>query len=86
VDPWSLLQTFGQDGVRYYLLAELNLLQDSNFSPLAMRQKLNAELADTLGNLVKRCSAPSLNPQVFFSFFFPCSDLSFGRFFFFIFF
>jgi methionyl-tRNA synthetase len=63
VDPWSLLNEFGSDALRYFLLAELNLSDDSSFVESSMREKVYSDLADTVGNLVKRCTAASLNPS-----------------------
>jgi methionyl-tRNA synthetase len=63
VDPWKLLEEFGSDGMRYFLLAELNLAEDSSFVESSMREKLYNDLADTVGNLVRRCTAASLNPS-----------------------
>lgn len=61
LDPWELLKEFGVDAFRYYLLWETQLASDSSFSKLAFREKCFADLADSLGNLVKRCTAKSLN-------------------------
>ncbi len=75
VDPFRLISIFGSDATRYYLLSELNLNSDSNFAEIQMREKVNNDLADTIGNLIRRCTAPSVNKSVtltfFLLFFFP---------------
>ena len=63
LDPFEIIQEFGSDAVRYFLLSEMNLGSDSSYSPVAMRERSYADLADTLGNLIKRCTAKSLNPE-----------------------
>ncbi len=50
------------EAVRWYFISETSLGADSNFCEKEMQHKIEAELADTLGNLVKRCTAKSLNP------------------------
>ena len=69
VDPNSLISKFSTDGVRYFLLREGVPASDCNFSEKSMIQILNLELADTLGNLLNRCSSSKVNkdqviPQV----------------------
>jgi methionyl-tRNA synthetase len=93
VDPFLLSQTYGTDGLRYFLLREGTPHSDaSKFGPFKghyhcsngyvmvpgfeiysnpnlfadfteekMRRLLNAELADTLGNLLSRCSGKAVN-------------------------
>lgn len=51
------------DGVRYCLLREDILSQDANFNEHKMRKYLNAELANTLGNLLNRVTSSSINPS-----------------------
>lgn len=63
LDPWPLIDTYGSDALRYYLLSEMNLSGDSSFSLDALREKTYADLADSYGNLVKRCTAKSINPS-----------------------
>lgn len=61
VKPHDLKQEFTTDGVRYYLMRASNLVDDANFSLKVMRRTVNAELADTFGNLLSRVCAPSVN-------------------------
>ncbi|CAD6208061.1 GSCOCG00010335001-RA-CDS [Cotesia congregata] len=53
---------FTADGLRYFLLREAVPHSDANYSEDKIRKILNAELADTLGNLVSRCMGKALNP------------------------
>ena len=54
VDPVALIEKYGPDAIRYFLLREINLGQDGNFSELALVQRINSDLANDLGNLLHR--------------------------------
>ncbi|MEI8259483.1 MAG: methionine--tRNA ligase subunit beta, partial [Deltaproteobacteria bacterium] len=54
VDPVRLAEYFGADEVRYYLLREIAFGQDGDFSFLGLINRIRAELAATLGNLLHR--------------------------------
>ena len=54
VDPIALIEKYGADAIRYFLLREINLGQDGNFSELALVQRINSDLANDLGNLLHR--------------------------------
>ena len=54
VDPLLLIDEFGADAIRYFLLREINLGQDGNFSRDALITRINADLANDLGNLLHR--------------------------------
>jgi len=54
VDPIKLIDEFGADTIRYFLLREINLGQDGNFSRDALIQRINSDLANDLGNLLHR--------------------------------
>lgn len=54
VDPQDLLKHYGADAVRYYLVSHLSIAQDSNFSTHDLEEKINADLANNLGNLLNR--------------------------------
>ncbi len=54
VDPNLLIDEFGADTIRYFLLREINLGQDGNFSRDALIQRINSDLANDLGNLLHR--------------------------------
>jgi methionyl-tRNA synthetase len=54
VDPIGLIEEFGPDAIRYFLLREINLGSDGNFSRDALIGRINADLANDLGNLLHR--------------------------------
>jgi methionyl-tRNA synthetase len=54
VRPQELVPEFGVDGLRFYLLREMTLGQDSSFSHESIVRRLNADLANDLGNLHSR--------------------------------
>ncbi|RXG71648.1 Methionine--tRNA ligase, mitochondrial [Armadillidium vulgare] len=63
VCPISLLDNFSPDSVRYVLLRMNTFHSDGAWCDETAAQCANSELANTLGNLLNRCTAPSLNPQ-----------------------
>lgn len=54
VDPQLLLDAYGADQVRYYLVRHAAITQDSEFSTQALETAINSELANDLGNLLNR--------------------------------
>jgi methionyl-tRNA synthetase len=54
IDPLLLAQTYGADALRYYLIREIPFGEDGDFSETALKNRLNNELANDLGNLVSR--------------------------------
>src|SRR5579862_349185 len=54
IDPYELLETYGLDQTRYFLLREVPFGQDGDFSRRAMINRINADLANNLGNLAQR--------------------------------
>lgn len=54
VDPFDLVQKYGTDPVRYYLLREIPAYGDGDFSEEKFKELYNADLANGLGNLVAR--------------------------------
>jgi methionyl-tRNA synthetase len=54
IDAVALVEEFGLDPVRYFLLREVPFGQDGDFSRKALVNRLNGELADALGNLANR--------------------------------
>ena len=56
IDPFILVDEFGAEAVRYYLLTEIPPFEDGDFSIERLKVKYNADLANGLGNLVARVS------------------------------
>lgn len=54
VDPYQVVEEFGPDVFRYFLLREIPFGQDGDFSKSAIISRVNGELANGLGNLVSR--------------------------------
>ena len=54
IDPLQLIETYGLDQVRYFLLREVPFGNDGDFSQSAMVQRMNGELANDFGNLAQR--------------------------------
>ena len=54
IDPFSLAKEYGVDQLRYFLLREVPFGQDGNYSHSAIIIRINADLANDLGNLVQR--------------------------------
>jgi methionyl-tRNA synthetase len=55
IDPINLVDRFGIDPLRYFLLREISFGNDGSFSEEAMVTRCNADLANNLGNLAQRC-------------------------------
>lgn len=54
VDPITLVEKYGNDVVRYYLLREIPFGADGDFSTTRLVERYNSDLANVLGNLVSR--------------------------------
>ena len=54
VDPVVLINDFGKDAIRYYLLREVAFGTDGKYSTEALIQRINSDLANDLGNLLNR--------------------------------
>lgn len=54
VDPVALVDTFGVDQLRYFLLREVPFGQDGSYTEEAIITRINADLANELGNLAQR--------------------------------
>jgi methionyl-tRNA synthetase len=54
VDPMELAERFGVDQLRYFLLREISFGQDGSYSPEAIVNRANSELANSFGNLAQR--------------------------------
>jgi methionyl-tRNA synthetase len=54
IDTLTLVETFGVDQVRYFLLREIPFGQDGSYSDEAIVTRINTDLANELGNLAQR--------------------------------
>ncbi|HET9459552.1 MAG TPA: methionine--tRNA ligase [Sphingomicrobium sp.] len=54
VDPLALAERFGVDQLRYFLMREVPFGQDGSYSAEAIVNRVNAELANSFGNLAQR--------------------------------
>jgi methionyl-tRNA synthetase len=67
VDPMEMIEKYGPDAVRYYLLKEISSTGDGDFSETKLKEVYNADLANGLGNLVARvaklCEKANFNPE-----------------------
>ena len=55
LDPFALAEHYGVDQLRYFFLREVAFGADGNYSPEAIATRINADLANGLGNLAQRC-------------------------------
>lgn len=80
VDPHYLIERFGVDSLRYFLLKDGSLQNDGDYSEDRLVATVNSDLSNTLGNLLQRISTPRLNPGgpklEFFPHMFPTWDRS----------
>jgi methionyl-tRNA synthetase len=56
VSPLSLIEQYGVDAVRYYLMSEMNLGADASFTIENFIKRYNSDLANDFGNLLNRVS------------------------------
>lgn len=54
IDPAVMINKYGRDQFRYFLLREVPFGQDGNFSVTSLERRINTELANDLGNLFQR--------------------------------
>jgi len=54
VDPYDMVETYGADAFRYFLLREVPFGKDGDFSRKALVDRINSDLANNLGNLLNR--------------------------------
>lgn len=54
VDPTPIIEKYGADAIRYFLLAKINPFNDGDFSEEKLKEVYNSDLANGLGNLIAR--------------------------------
>lgn len=54
VDPFDLAGHYGVDQVRYFFMREVSFGKDGSYSPEAIGNRINADLANDLGNMAQR--------------------------------
>ena len=54
INPIDLVNEYGKDAVRYFLLRHVNSFEDTDVTPEGIKEAYNANLANGLGNLVSR--------------------------------
>ncbi len=54
ISPMAMIEQYGVDAFRYFLMAEMSLGQDASFSEHAFITRYNSDLANDLGNLLSR--------------------------------
>ena len=59
IDPFVLSEKYGADAVRYYLMSDIVIGQDADFSEERLIERYNADLANSLGNLLNRALSMS---------------------------
>jgi len=64
VDPELLYNAYGSDAVRYYLVSQMAVTQDAEFSLEALERHISTDLANDLGNLLNRLVTLSLKRGV----------------------
>jgi len=57
VSPKDIVEKYGSDALRYYLLREISPTEDGDFSQRSFGEHYNGDLANGLGNLVSRVAA-----------------------------
>ncbi len=61
IDPFELVEKFGVDAVRYFLLREISSGEDGDFTLEKFKERYNGDLANGLGNFAARVSTVTHN-------------------------
>ncbi|KAI8869862.1 hypothetical protein GQ42DRAFT_163149 [Ramicandelaber brevisporus] len=64
VNPFDIMDQYGVDTVRYYLMRESSLADDSNFTVEMIERHYKKDLQSLWGNLVSRCTSPSFKGYI----------------------
>ncbi len=68
VDPFKVVEKYGADAVRYFLMREVVSTQDGDFTYERLEERYNSDLAKGIGNLLARLTAvaskPGLAPEI----------------------
>lgn len=64
VDPVEIIEKYGTDALRYYLLAKVSPFQDGDYSEEKFKEAYNADLANGLGNLIARVAKLCENKKI----------------------
>lgn len=64
IDPFELVEKYGTDAVRYFLLREIPPTEDGDFTYEKFESRYNSDLAKGLGNLVSRVTAMASNIEL----------------------
>ena len=54
IDPFVFIDKYGSDALRYYLISDMAIGQDADFSEERLIERYNTDLANSLGNLLNR--------------------------------
>jgi methionyl-tRNA synthetase len=54
VDPFEMINKYGRDAIRYFLIREIPTTEDGDFTESKLIERYNGDLANGLGNLVSR--------------------------------
>ncbi|KAG0205215.1 methionyl-tRNA synthetase [Mortierella sp. GBA30] len=63
VDPFTAMEEFGTDTIRFYLMNDGGLADDADYSSVMVMERYRKLLAGQLGNLLSRSTSVALNPS-----------------------